>query len=58
MGADIQTRKMLFVQEYLRINDEQIVDKLNDLLHKEKSKRLKIKLKTMTQGEFRKTKSF
>ena len=51
MGADIQTRKMLFVQEYLRINDEQIVDKLNDLLHKEKSKRLKIKLKTMTQGE-------
>lgn len=51
MGADIQSRKMLFMQEYLRLNDEQIIDKLNDVLHKEKSKRLKVKLKPMTQNE-------
>ncbi len=51
MSADVQTRKMLFMQEYLRLNDEHIIDKLNDLLHKEKTKRLKIKLKTMTQDE-------
>lgn len=51
MRADVQTRKMIFMQEYLRLNDEHIIDKLNDLLHREKSKRLKIKLKTMTQEE-------
>lgn len=51
MSADVQTRKMLFMQEYLRLNDEHIIDKLNDVLHREKSKRLKIKLKTMTQDE-------
>lgn len=51
MSADVQTRKMLFMQEYLRLNDEHIIDKLNDVLHKEKSKKLKIKLKTMTQDE-------
>lgn len=51
MGADIQSRKMLFMQEYLRLNDEQIIDKLSDLLHKEKSKRLKVKLKPITREE-------
>ena len=51
MGADLQSRKMLFMQEYLRLNDEQIIDKLNDVLHKEKSKRLKVKLKPMSQNE-------
>ena len=51
MGADIQSRKMLFMQEYLRHNDEQIIDKLSDLLHKEKSKRLKVKFKPITQDE-------
>jgi len=51
MGADIQSRKMLFMQEYLRLNDEQIIDKLSDLLHKEKSKMLKVKFKPITQDE-------
>ncbi len=51
MIVDIQTRKMLFLQEYIRLNDEQIIDKLNDLLHREKSKRLKIIMKPMTQNE-------
>lgn len=51
MGADIQSRKMLFMQEYLRLNDEQIIDKLSDLLHKEKSKMIKVKFKPITQDE-------
>ena len=51
MIADIQTRKMLFLQEYIRLNDEQIIDKLNDLLRREKSKRLKVSMKPMTQNE-------
>jgi len=51
MVADIQSRKMLFMQEYLRLNDEQIIDKLSDLLHKEKSKMTKVKFKPITQDE-------
>ena len=51
MGADIQSRKMLFMQEYLRLNDEQIIDKLSDLLHKEKSKMIKVEFKPITQDE-------
>jgi hypothetical protein len=51
MVADIQSRKMLFMQEYLRLNDEQIIDKLSDLLHKEKSKMTKVKFKPRTQDE-------
>jgi hypothetical protein len=51
MVADIQSRKMLFMQEYLRLNDEQIIDKLSDLLHKEKSKMTKVKFNPITQDE-------
>ena len=51
MIADIQTRKMLFLQEYIRLNDEQIIDKLNDLLRREKSKRLKVSMKPMTPND-------
>ena len=42
---------MLFLQEYLRLNDEQIINKLSNLLHQEKSKKLNIELKPMTQNE-------
>jgi hypothetical protein len=49
--TDIQTHKMLFLQEYLRLNDEQIINKLSNLLHREKSKKLNIDLKPMTLSE-------
>lgn len=52
MTTDIQSHKMLFLQEYLRLNDEQIINKLSNLLHQEKSKKLNIELKPMTQSEF------
>ncbi len=51
MTTDIQSHKMLFLQEYLRLNDEQIINKLSNLLHQEKSKKLNIALKPMTQNE-------
>lgn len=54
MGADVQSREMLFMQEYLRLNDEQIIDKLNDVLHKEKAKKFKVKLTPMTDAELEK----
>ncbi len=52
MTTDIQSHKMLFLQEYLRLNDEQIINKLSNLLHQEKSKKLNIEVKPMTQFEF------
>jgi hypothetical protein len=52
MGTDIQSHKMLFIQEYLRLNDEQIINKLSNLLHSEKAKKINIELKPMTQNEF------
>ena len=36
---DIQTKKLHFVQEFLRVTDEKIIDKLNYLLHSERRKK-------------------
>ena len=52
MTTDIQSHKVLFIQEYLRLNDEQIINKLSNLLHTEKSKKLNVELKPMTENEF------
>ncbi|MDZ7934691.1 MAG: hypothetical protein U5M51_06970 [Emticicia sp.] len=52
MTTDIQSHKMIFIQEYLRLNDEQIINKLSNLLHQEKSKKLDVELKPMTQNDF------
>lgn len=35
---DIQTRKLLFIQEILALSNERIIDKLETILKKEKSK--------------------
>lgn len=48
---DIQTRKVQFIEEYLRITDESLLDKLSDLLRKERQKRLKAALRPMSQQE-------
>lgn len=48
---DIQLRKIQFVQEFLRVDDEQVIAKLEKLLSTEKSKLSKQKLKRYTVEE-------
>ena len=48
---DIQAHKLEFLSEYLRVNDETILLKLSNLLRQERQKRVKDKLKPMTQEE-------
>lgn len=49
---DIQTKKLHFVQEFLRINDEEIIDKLNNLLKVERKNKTEKELKPFTIKEF------
>jgi hypothetical protein len=49
---DIQTKKLHFVQEFLRINDEEIIDKLNNLLKLERKNKTDKELKPFTIKEF------
>ncbi|MCF8369675.1 MAG: hypothetical protein K9G76_11600 [Bacteroidales bacterium] len=48
---DIQTKKLHFVQEFLRLKDENIIDKLSDLLRIEKKKKIEKELKPFSQKE-------
>ena len=48
---DIQTKKLHFVQEFLRLRDEGIVDKLNKLLRSEKKKKLEKEIKQFSEQE-------
>ena len=38
---DIQTRKIQFIQEVLRLKNEKIIEKLEKILHQEKKKGMK-----------------
>jgi len=49
---DIQTKKLHFVQEFLRLRDENLIDKLSDLLRMEKKKKIEKELKPFSQKEF------
>lgn len=49
---DIQTKKLHFVQEFLRLKDENLIDKLSDLLRIEKKKKIEKELKPFSQKEF------
>ena len=49
---DIKTRKISFVQEFLRINSEDIVEKLEDVLHSEKKRRFEEGIKPMSMRQF------
>ena len=49
---DIQTKKLHFVQEFLRLKDEDLIDKLSDLLRIEKKKKIEKELKPFSQKEF------
>ena len=49
---DIQTKKLHFVQEFLRLKDENLIDKIFDLLRKEKKKKIEKELPPFSQKEF------
>jgi hypothetical protein len=49
---DIQARKMNFVQEFLRVADDELVAKLERLLRIERKKKLEEELSPMTMKEF------
>jgi hypothetical protein len=49
---DIQARKILFVQEFLRVADDEIVTKLESLLRIERKKKFEAELNPMTFKEF------
>lgn len=49
---DIVARKLNFVQEFLRISDEDLVDKLERFLRAERKKRVDKEIKPMTMNEF------
>ena len=48
---DIQTKKLHFVQEFLRLQDESIIDKLNKLLRSERKKKVENELKPLSKKE-------
>jgi hypothetical protein len=49
---DIVARKLNFVQEFLRISDEDLVEKLEKLLRTERKKMVDKEIKPMTMNEF------
>ncbi len=51
---DIVNRKLSFVQEFLRISDEEIITKLEQLLHYERNRKTSSELEPMTYDDFNK----
>lgn len=51
MTPEIQSQKLSFIQEYLRLNDETIINKLMDILHYKKSKKVHQKPIQMNEDE-------
>ena len=49
---DIQARKLHFVQEFLRVADDELVTKLEKLLLIERKKKLNMELDLLTLKEF------
>lgn len=49
---DLQSRKIHFIQEVLRIKNEKIIDKLEKILHQERKKTIDKELSPMTIEEF------
>ena len=49
---NIQARKIHFIQEFLRINSEELINKLDKFLHIEKNKIYEKELKPMSMDSF------
>ncbi|NOX86648.1 MAG: hypothetical protein GXO86_11910 [Chlorobi bacterium] len=45
---DIQTKKLNFIQEFLRLTDEKVIDKLNRILKSERKKQIEKDLSPMS----------
>ena len=50
-AMNIEAKKLSFIQEFLKINNEEIIDSLESLLHKSKSKIIDENLKPKTLKE-------
>ncbi len=51
---DIQTRKINFVQEFLRLRNTKLIEKLEKILREEKAKDYEANLKPMSKDKFNK----
>ena len=49
---DLQARKIHFVQEFLRLNNEKIISKFEQILHTEKKKLYSENISPMSLNEF------
>lgn len=49
---DLQTRKLQFIQEFLRINSEEIINKLDKFMQDERKKIHEQELKPMSLDQF------
>ena len=49
---DLQTRKIQFIQEILRLKNQEILDKLEKILHTERKKAAEKEITPMTPEEF------
>ena len=49
---DLQTKKINFIQEFLRVNSEEVINKLDSLLHNEKRRIYEQDLKPMSIDSF------
>jgi len=49
---DLQAKKINFIQEFLRINSEELINKLDNLLHSEKRRIYEQNLKPMSIESF------
>lgn len=49
---DLQTRKLTFIQEFLRLQNEEIVSGLENLLRKKKMEEYKKKLVPISEEQF------
>lgn len=51
---DLHARKINFIQEFLRLKNEKIINKLENILKSEKKKKYEKELAPMTEDEFNK----
>lgn len=50
---DLEARKISFIQEFLRLQNEQVIASLEQLLRKEKAQLMENDLKPMTLSEYK-----
>jgi len=49
---DLQTRKIQFIQEFLKYANSNVLDKMEDLLRRERNKEFEKEIKPMTLDEY------